>query len=220
MVETVPLPRAVVFDWDNTLVDSWAAIGESMNVVLRAFGREEWSPEEVKTQSNRALRDSFPEWFGAAWEKARDIYRTHYRSIHLSYLRPLDGSEALLRWLGDRQIPLFVVSNKLGALLRLEAETLDWTARFVALFGSLDAPRDKPERDPVDAALAQGQLKADDGRIWFVGDTHVDAQCAWNSGCTPVMLYNDAEAARLGIKLAFSDCHALLKALNNHAEQG
>ena len=219
MVEAFPHPRAVVFDWDNTLVDSWAAIGESMNVVLRAFGRAEWSPEEVKTQSNRALRDSFPEWFGAEWEKARDIYRTHYRSIHLLRLRPLDGAAALLQWLGDSKIPLFVVSNKLGALLRLEAGALGWTERFVALSGSLDAARDKPERDPVDAALALGGLKADDTRIWFVGDTPVDVQCARNSGCTPVMLYNQPDALRLGVALAFSDCHALLKALNNQEEQ-
>lgn len=215
MVESFPPPRAVVFDWDNTLVDSWAAIGEAMNVVLRAFGRVEWSHEEVKTRSNRALRDSFPELFGAEWERARDIYRAHYRAIHLLRLKPLDGAAALLQELGEREVPLFVVSNKLGALLRLEAEALGWTERFVALFGSLDAARDKPERDPVDAALALGQLKADDAAIWFVGDTPVDVQCARNSGCTPVMLYNQPDAVRLGVDLAFSDCHALLKALNN-----
>ena len=30
------LPRAAIFDWDNTLVDTWPVIHESMNATLYA----------------------------------------------------------------------------------------------------------------------------------------------------------------------------------------
>ena len=36
-------PRAVIFDWDNTLVDSWVCIRESYNMTFRHFGMPEWS---------------------------------------------------------------------------------------------------------------------------------------------------------------------------------
>ena len=30
-------PRAILFDWDNTLVDSWATIHEALNFVMAAM---------------------------------------------------------------------------------------------------------------------------------------------------------------------------------------
>ena len=39
MSPSTPLkrPRAILFDWDNTLVDSWATIHEALNVVMTAM---------------------------------------------------------------------------------------------------------------------------------------------------------------------------------------
>ena len=202
-------PRAVIFDWDNTLVDNWGAITESMNAARAAFGQGPWTVAEAKVLCNRALRDSFPEWFGATWERARDIFYDCFNQTHLNHLQALAGAQDLLVFLRERDIPLFVVTNKRGDLMRREAARLGWTEHFVAMVGSLDAPRDKPERDPVDLALGRGNLKADDPAVWFVGDTSVDVVCARNSGCTPVLVNNAAESARLGLELAFSDCQAL-----------
>ena len=36
-------PTAILFDWDNTLVDSWATIHEALNVVMAAMGKPLWS---------------------------------------------------------------------------------------------------------------------------------------------------------------------------------
>ena len=33
-----PFPKALIFDWDNTLVDSWGAIGAAMNTTRETFG--------------------------------------------------------------------------------------------------------------------------------------------------------------------------------------
>tara|TARA_R100001086_G_scaffold137349_1_gene71705 strand:- start:1375 stop:1527 length:153 start_codon:yes stop_codon:yes gene_type:complete len=39
------LPRAVVFDWDNTLVDTWPIIHDALNHTFRAWGLREWTLE-------------------------------------------------------------------------------------------------------------------------------------------------------------------------------
>ena len=213
-------PRVVIFDWDNTLVDSYPAIAESINVTRAAFGLETWTVEEAKVRCARALTDSFPEWFGADWERARDIYRGHFSTIHLDRLVALDGAEALLRFLKERATPCFVVSNKRGDFLRSEVHALGWDALFVHVVGAEETPHPKPHRDPVDLALGRGGLTADDPAIWFVCDTSVDVECARNSGCTPVLVHNEAEAARLGVALAFSDCHALRTLLYNQGDRG
>lgn len=34
-------PRAVIFDWDHTLVDNWDAIRAALNFTLTSFGQPE-----------------------------------------------------------------------------------------------------------------------------------------------------------------------------------
>ncbi|MEI6986480.1 MAG: hypothetical protein WCK65_10140 [Rhodospirillaceae bacterium] len=39
------LPLAIIFDWDNTLVDSWECLHASINVTLVAMGQRPWTNE-------------------------------------------------------------------------------------------------------------------------------------------------------------------------------
>ena len=218
---TPSLPRAVIFDWDNTLVDVWGSVTDAVNAVRAAFGQEPpWTAEETRGHSARSARSLFLEWYGDEWPKAHKIFYDHYQQSHLLHIRPLPFAEELLLWLKAQNIPSFVVSNKRGEILRQEAAHLGWTDFFASMVGSMDAPRDKPERDPVDMALNHAQLKADDPSIWFVGDTCGDVECARNAGCTPVIVYDFNEAKRLGVDLAFSDCQALLELFNNMTGAG
>lgn len=210
---TPPFPSAVIFDWDNTLIDNWDAIAEALNKVRALNGLETWTVPEARLKSSRALRVSFPEWFGDKWEEMRDIFYDHFHKIQIERLKVLPGAEELLLWLRDRNIPLFVVSTKKNILLRAEAQHLGWTDHFVSIIGSLDVPKDKPHRLSVDTALQKAGLKADTPAVWFVGDTHVDVECALRSGCTPVLVGNLQQGQKLGIKCNFSDCVMLRTAL-------
>lgn len=180
-------PAALVFDWDNTLVDSWVCIQEAYNMTFRHFGMAEWSMEETQANVAKSLRDSFPEMFGERWHEARDVFTRSFEDIHLSHLRPLPGAEDMLRALRGRGLFLAVVSNKRGAFLRKEAEALGWAALFGALVGANDATADKPAREPVLLALT-GSGIAPGPKVWFVGDTAIDMHCAVNAGCVPVLM--------------------------------
>jgi phosphoglycolate phosphatase len=209
-----PPPRAVIFDWDNTLVDSWPAIAEAMNYTRQELGMETWTLDEVRTRCTRAARDSFPEWFGEGWKEAYDIYYRGFDEVRRRReIQALPGALDLLQWFKAQAIPAFVVSNKRGDYLRIEAERLKWQEYFVAIVGAQDAPRDKPARDPIDQALRQGGINAD-ASVWFVGDSETDILCARNAGCTPVFIGSPAEAKRLSVIHAFSDCQTLHKMLD------
>ena len=184
---TLPVPRAILFDWDNTLVDSWLTIHEALNFLMREMEMPEWSLADTKEKVRLSLREAFPLHFGARWEEARDIYLERFRSIHLERLAPLPGREALLRDLAGQGTFLGVVSNKTGELLRREVARLGWSGYFGSIVGAGDAPADKPACEPVHLALAASGIPA--GRdVWFVGDTAVDIECARNSGCIGVLL--------------------------------
>ncbi len=177
-------PTAILFDWDNTLVDGWAAIEAGLNDAFRAFGMREWSREEVLANVRRSLRESFPEVFGAGWERARDIFYAGVKAQHLEVLRPMPGVPGMLAGLAG---PLAVVSNKQGALLRAEAAHLGWAPRFGALVGAGDAAADKPSAAPLRLAL-EALGVAPSPAVWYVGDTAIDMQAARAAGVTAVLL--------------------------------
>jgi phosphoglycolate phosphatase len=199
-------PRAILFDWDNTLVDTWAIIHDALNFLMRAMDRPEWSLADTKTKVRLSLREAFPMYFGDRWEEARDVYLERFRAIHLERLTPLPGREAMLRRLVKRGIFLGVVSNKTGELLRREVARLGWEGFFGSVVGAGDAAIDKPACDPVHLALAASGIPAGED-VWFVGDTAVDMECARNSGCIAVLLGDTApeEFSLFAPHLSFAD---------------
>jgi phosphoglycolate phosphatase len=205
-------PRAILFDWDNTLVDSWATIHEALNHCMAAMGKELWSLAETKEKVRLSLREAFPHQFGDRWTEAQTIYLDRFRAIHLERLRPLPGCEAMLDELAEAGIYLGVVSNKTGEILRLEADRLGWTRRFGGVVGAGDAPFDKPHCAPVSLALEAGGIVAG-SEVWLVGDTAIDMECAINSGCVPVLLGGLPDAAeflRSPPRLSFADAAQLI----------
>jgi phosphoglycolate phosphatase len=228
-------PRAILFDWDNTLVDSWGTIHEALNFLMRAMDKPEWTLADTREKVRLSLREAFPLHFGDRWEEARDIYLNRFQAIHLDRLTPLSGREAMLRSLVEQGIFLGVVSNKTGDLLRREVARLGWSEFFGSVVGAGDAPMDqtarkpghlappppppapmdKPACEPVHLALSPSGIKAGD-EVWFVGDTAVDMECALNSGCVAVLLGNDAgpeEFARFAPRLSFADETGLFRSL-------
>jgi len=180
-------PRAVLFDWDNTLVDNWATITEAFNATLTAMGHRPWTIEETRARVRASLRDSFPKLFGERWEEAKRIYIDTFASRHLQTLKPLPDAEVLLRKLTRRSLWTGVVSNKTGTFLRKEVDHLGWGKYFRSVVGAGDAAKDKPAPDPVHLALAESGIVAGP-EVWFVGDTEMDMACACAAGCLPILL--------------------------------
>jgi len=187
----IPRPRAVLFDWDNTLVDSWTVIHAALSETFAAMDHPAWTRAETEARVRGSLRDTFPNMFGSRWQDAERIFYDAFGRMHLEQLTPLPGAAELLRELADAGIYLGVVSNKRGSFLRLEAEHLGWHLHFKRLAGAGDCARDKPHRDHVDHALGLGMenpgpVAGPD--VWFVGDADVDMLCAKNAGCHAVLV--------------------------------
>lgn len=203
-------PAAILWDWDNTLVDGWAAIEAALNAAFRAFGLPEWDRAQVLANVRRSLRESFPELFGAEWERARDIFYTEVRARHLAVVAAMPGAVEAIAAAG-RIAPQGVVSNKQGPILRAEAAHLGWEGHFGVLVGAGDAARDKPDAAPL--LMALGRLGVPPGTdVWYVGDTALDMQAARAAGCRAVLLgdaAHDGGVAAAAPDAAFADGHAL-----------
>lgn len=183
----LPPPRAILFDWDNTLVDTWRTIHHALTVTFEHMGHTPWTLEEVRQRVRASARDTFPQLFGARAGEAAELFFATYERDHLDKLNPLPGSGEMLSALAARELPLGVVSNKIGRLLRKETEYLGWARHFSGVVGANDAAADKPSVEPIKLALAETGL-APGPEVWFVGDTDIDMLCAAAGDCTRVLL--------------------------------
>ena len=180
-------PDAIIYDWDNTLVDTWPLIKNAINATMRSLNREEWSLEKVRDSVHKSMRESFPEIFGNEWEKAGEIYKKAYQDINIAQISLLKNSFELLNFVKSLNIPQFLVSNKIGTTLRKEVKKLQLEHLFFSLVGAQDANFDKPSREPADFALMGSQIDPKKHHIWFVGDTIADVECAHNLGACPII---------------------------------
>lgn len=178
-------PTALLFDWDNTLVDTWPVIHEALTHTFVQMGVAPWSMEETKERVHRSMRDAFPDIFGDRWEEAGALYQQRFRAIHLERLSPLPGAESVLQRLRTQSFFLGVVSNKTNVNLVKEVRHLGWNHYFDVVVGAQDAPRDKPFADPILHALAGTDLSPGP-HVWLIGDSVTDLECAKNAGITAV----------------------------------
>ena len=216
------VPRAIVFDWDNTLVDSWGTIHEALVRTFTAMGHEPWTLAETKMRARLSLRDAFPALFGDRWDEARKLYLDHFTSLHIERLAPILGAAELLAEAQRAGFHLAVLSNKTGRILRAEADHLGWTPHFKRLVGAGDAKADKP--DPVAMQFALEGSGFTGAEVWYVGDTALDMECAARAGCTAVLLGaldpEDQGFAKFPPQLRFADFSALGQTLFDRALRG
>ena len=205
-------PRAVLFDWDNTLVNTWPTIVECYRDTFLALGRTPWTADEVKARAHGSLRDHFPKLFGDRAGEAERIFYDTFHRIHLDRLEPLPGADVLLERANAIGAFVGVVSNKVGDNLRVELAHLGWDRWIKRAVGARDAKRDKPAPDPIYLVL-DGTGIAPDRSVWMVGDTPADLQCAHAAGVLPVFFGNvELMAERLREfppSLHALDCHEL-----------
>ena len=184
-------PQAIIFDWDNTLVNTWPLIQQAINLTMAKMQMELWSLEKVRNTVHKSMRDSFPDIFGERWQEAGEIYRNSYSAINLDQLELLPNALTLLKKAQEKNILQFVVSNKIGSTLRREVKKLAVEKYFFSVIGALDAKADKPSNSPVEMALQGSGIDCKKDQVWFVGDTIADVECAFNSSCSPIIFSDD-----------------------------
>jgi len=179
-------PHAILFDWDNTLVNTWPTIHRALTQTFETMGHTPWSMEETQEKVHRSMRDAFPAIFGNNWQQAAELYQKNFRSIHLDMLEPLPLAQELLDSLKGSGIYTAVVSNKTNVNLHKELAHIGWEPYFDKVVGALDAVSDKPSAAPVLLALEKSGI-APNNHVWFIGDSITDMECAHNSGCLPIL---------------------------------
>jgi phosphoglycolate phosphatase len=192
-------PRAVLFDLDGTLADSFDAIARALNRALREQGLAEHSIDWVHRHVGRGAAALIADAVGPgagqdlAVAVGRD-YAAAYERSFLAQTPPLPGAREVLAHVdevsGGR---VAVVSNKAARLCRRWLEHWELSGLVAHVSGPDASGARKP--DPRALAPALGALGVQPGDALLVGDMEVDAAAGRNAGIPVVAIRSAATSS-------------------------
>lgn len=182
----------ILFDLDDTLLDSFRARVRALDTVFRDAGIRDLTGEAfIRSQHGRQLQRSVADMTGSeerGWELL-EAYRRAYWRKPPGLVRALPGVESMVRRLLARGARLGIVTQKerlfeLDGLMvgaASEVEEIGWGDVFHVLVGFEDVANHKPHPEGVHRALAALGAAPED--TLFVGDSAADMEAGLAAGC-------------------------------------
>ncbi len=181
MTDSLHRYAAVLFDFDGTLADSYAAIAASVNHVRIQRGMTELSIDEVKRYVGRGadylLTHTVP---GGNLADDFACYRAHHPGVMLAMTHFLPGAAELLAALHVAGKKIGLCSNKPRLFSQKLLEHLEAAAYFNIVLGPEDVTHPKPAPDMILQAIDRLGVSA--AQVLYVGDMVVDVQTARAAG--------------------------------------
>lgn len=173
--------RAVLFDWDGTLIDSYHADSQAYLHMFRVLGIP-WGLDELEKHYS-------PDWhnvYRAAglakerWAEADRLWRAGYRE-HRPVLQ-FGANQVVRRLAAKYRLGLVTSGSRIRVRTQLRAFGLE--SIFSALVFGDDVPRRKPH--PASLWLALGRMGAEPASAVYVGDAPEDVAMAQRAGVVAV----------------------------------
>lgn len=178
--------KAIVFDFDGTLVNSFPLIFAGFAHAFRWVHQREPSQAELdamlgptETEAIRRLSND-----SDVSEQAVTAFFDFFQQHHANLCSVDPEIEALLQYLPALNLPLGIFSGRSERCLRLSTELMFGTERFSVVLGGDSVARTKPAPDGL--LRAAEVLAVDVTDILYVGDTDADVALAKAVGACSV----------------------------------
>ena len=174
--------KAILFDFDGTLVHSIDLLVEIFTECLVEQGVTPATPNEIRRMIGKPLDVIFRkltnlvdvEKFNHSFHKKEDARHT------TEYIRLVKDTIPTLEFLKNKGFKLGIVSTKPRDLIEKFLEDLEISGFFEVIIGGKDVKNHKPH--PESIFLACEKLEIQPKEILFVGDSLIDLNTAKNAG--------------------------------------
>ncbi len=173
--------RAIVFDLDVTLVDSYAPITASLNAARASFGLPPVTVEQVRREVGHGLESLVELHLGPERvDEGVRAFRAAYEHLFADGTRPLRGVPEVPLDLARRGFRLAVASNKPARFGRRIVEQVGLGDAIPVVLGPDSGVPTKP--DPAMLHLALDRLGVAPADAIYVGDMPLDVESARRAG--------------------------------------
>lgn len=179
--------RAVVFDLDGTLVDSYRPITTSLNHARAHWDLPPLTEQRVRRRVGHGLEVLVAQEVGA--DRVTDgvrLFREKYAEIFADETRPLAGAFDTVRELHEKGYSLAVASNKPARFSRAILEHLDMLRFMTYVAGPDTAGSTKPEPAMIRSCLEA--MRSTTAETIYVGDMVLDVESGRRAGLTVVLV--------------------------------
>ena len=181
------MKKGFIFDLDGTLVNTLADLAASMNSVLAREGYPEHPPEAYRLFVGNGIlklvERALPRENRGRAEELKPPFLEDYWENCLARTVPYPGIPELLAELGDRKIPLGILTNKAEPLAVKIVRALFSEDLVENLKGAREGIPLKPHPDAA-LALSEG-FGLHPREVVFVGDSAIDVETALKAGMMP-----------------------------------
>ena len=181
-------PRAIIFDLDGTLADTFPLIVAAWNAAVTPHTGLSYADADVIARFGipdpQMIRRELADRGGAACEQAIELYHQHYEQRHAETVKPFDGITGMLEALRRRDVPLGVMTGKGRRSARITLDCLGWSPLFQSVVTGDDVMEQKPHPSgPLAVARA---LRVPPDKCAFVGDSPADIGAGKNAAMITV----------------------------------
>lgn len=173
--------KAIIFDFDGTLLDTDLLIKEAYKYLFKKY-RPEYvlSLEELNSFIGPTLESVFPKYFKEDFALLLKEFHEFSFSHILEYARIYDGLIETLELLNKFHYKLGIVTNRFKNSLEMALKAFSLDKYFSCFITLNDVINPKPNKEPIIKAMQQLKVKKEE--VIFVGDTLSDINSGINAG--------------------------------------
>ena len=165
--------KAVLFDFDGTLINSNDLIFKSYEVAFETVLNRKIEMEEILTLYGKPLYPSLQK-YGEAGERLYQVYREFNANQHDKMVKPFEGVFEGVKRIIDMGISVGIVTSKRLPLVKRGLELLNMENMFDVIVTPDDTSKSKPDPEPILCGCEK--LGVSPQNTIYVGDSIFDLE--------------------------------------------
>ncbi|MFP7201643.1 pyrophosphatase PpaX [Lysinibacillus halotolerans] len=172
--------KALLFDFDGTLLDTNELIIQTFMHVLEERFPGQYSPKDCINFIGPSLKETFEQLTPNEVEEMIEKYRQWNEAHHDELVKEFEGVVPTLEQLKEQGIRLAIVSTKRKDTIEKGLNLMGAKHLFEFWIGTDDVKRVKPDPEPV--LLAIDKLGVSKKDVIIIGDNYHDIEAGKNAG--------------------------------------